>query len=134
MKNLHLIPTDKPSRLIKNNHSQLLLTIQTLPLDRELACFPQIIYITNLEEIKEGDWLFANQGANKITDVKEGNYPYGTLNSRGDKIYHSKLWKSKIILTTDSDLIKDGVQSIDDEFLEWFVKNSSCEFIEVELN
>jgi hypothetical protein len=38
----------------------------------------------------------------------------------------------KIILTTDQDLIKDGVQSIDDEFLEWFVKNPSCERIEVE--
>jgi hypothetical protein len=37
----------------------------------------------------------------------------------------------KIILTTDPDLIKDGVQSIDDEFLEWFVKNPSCEEVEV---
>jgi hypothetical protein len=51
MKNIYLLPTDKPSRLIKNNHSQLLLTIQTLPLDRELACFPQNIYITSDEEI-----------------------------------------------------------------------------------
>ena len=37
----------------------------------------------------------------------------------------------KIILTTDPDLIKDGVQAIDDEFLEWFVKNPSCESVEV---
>jgi flavorubredoxin len=37
----------------------------------------------------------------------------------------------KIILTTDGDLIKDGVQSIDDEFLEWFVENPSCEEVEV---
>jgi hypothetical protein len=36
----------------------------------------------------------------------------------------------KIILTTDQDLIKDGVQAIDDEFLEWFVKNPSCEEVE----
>lgn len=36
----------------------------------------------------------------------------------------------KIILTTDQDL--DGVQAIDDEFLEWFVKNSSCKEVEVE--
>jgi hypothetical protein len=35
----------------------------------------------------------------------------------------------KIILTTDIDLIKDGVQGIDDDFLEWFVKNPSCEFV-----
>ena len=38
----------------------------------------------------------------------------------------------KIILTTDQDLIKDGVQAIDDEFLEWFVKNPSCEEVEIE--
>jgi hypothetical protein len=41
-------------------------------------------------------------------------------------------WR-KIILTTDVDLIKDGVQTIDDEFLEWFVKNPSCENVKVEL-
>jgi hypothetical protein len=38
----------------------------------------------------------------------------------------------KIILTTDQDLITDGVQAIDDEFLEWFVKNPSCEEVEVD--
>ena len=38
----------------------------------------------------------------------------------------------KIILTTDKDLIKDGVQAIDDKFLEWFVKNPSCESVEIE--
>lgn len=37
----------------------------------------------------------------------------------------------KIILTTDPDLVKDGVQAIDDEFLEWFVKNPSCEEADV---
>ncbi|CAB4136440.1 hypothetical protein UFOVP309_7 [uncultured Caudovirales phage] len=39
----------------------------------------------------------------------------------------------KIILTTDQDLIEDGVQAIDDEFLEWFVKNPSCESVETEI-
>ena len=38
---------------------------------------------------------------------------------------------SKVILSTNGLLIKDGVQAIDDEFLEWFVKNPSCEEIEV---
>ena len=37
-----------------------------------------------------------------------------------------------IILTTNNLLIKDGVQAIDVEFLEWFVKNPSCEEVEVE--
>ena len=40
------------------------------------------------------------------------------------------VWK-KIILTTDQELIEEGIQAIDDEFLEWFVKNPSCEFVEV---
>jgi hypothetical protein len=40
----------------------------------------------------------------------------------------------KVILTTNKLLIKDGVQAIDDEFLEWFVKNPSCEEVEVDKN
>jgi hypothetical protein len=38
----------------------------------------------------------------------------------------------KVILTTDQDLIENGVQAIDYEFLQWFVKNPSCESVEVE--
>lgn len=38
----------------------------------------------------------------------------------------------KVILTTNDLLIKDGVQAIPDDFLEWFVKNPSCEFVEIE--
>jgi len=34
----------------------------------------------------------------------------------------------KVILTTNDLLIKDGVQAIDDEFLEWIVKNPSCQY------
>jgi len=47
--------------------------------------------------------------------------------------HDSKFWYKKIILTTDQELIKDGVQTIDDEFLDWFVKNSSCEWVEAKL-
>lgn len=36
-------------------------------------------------------------------------------------------------MTTDIDLIKDGVQAIDNEFLEWFAKNPNCEEVEVEI-
>ena len=44
--------------------------------------------------------------------------------------YANRYWE-KIILTTDPDLIADGVQGIDNEFLEWFVKNPSCEDVEI---
>ena len=76
------------------------------------------ICITSDEEITRGDWCFRN----------------GIVEQCNSKMHSFALWGAnakKIILTTDTHLIKDGVQSIDDEFLEWFVKNSSCEFVEV---
>jgi hypothetical protein len=78
----------------------------------------QNIYITSDEEIKEGDWLLI------IDDFETYVHKH-----KGDNLpttYHKK-----IILTTDQDLIKDGVQVIDDEFLEWFVKNPSCEEVKI---
>ena len=72
---------------------------------------PQHIYITSDEEIKKDEYYLGddNHIYNLVTSV----------NNNG----------KKIILTTNQDLIYDGVQEIDDEFLEWFVKNPSCEFI-----
>jgi hypothetical protein len=39
--------------------------------------------------------------------------------------------REKIIMTTDPKLIKDGIQGIPNELIEWFVKNPSCEEVEV---
>ena len=76
----------------------------------------QNIYITNDEEIKDG-----NYGV-----IGEVIMSYSQM---------FKMWNEtqgkKVILTTDQDLIKNGVQAIDDEFLQWFVKNPSCEKVEV---
>jgi hypothetical protein len=54
------------------------------------------LLVVDESEIKAGDWIFANQGVHIVTDVKDDKYPYGTLNNKGDKIYHHKSWK-KII-------------------------------------
>jgi hypothetical protein len=115
MKNIHVLPTDKPSRLYKHNELGFKLLA---PVEHEIGAYNgsnQNIYITNDEEIKEGDWVLGGLGG---IDIKK----YGR--------YFAEDWK-KIILTTNQDLINDGVQAIDDEFLEWFVKNPSCEFVEV---
>jgi hypothetical protein len=146
MKNIHVIPTDKPSRLIKNINGQLKLTIQTLPKDVEIGCYPQQMYITSDEEIKEGDWClhlgksFINGiFSDKITLVKISER-YLSRNSyfwkqwdKNSQFSYSENELIKIILTTDQDLINDGVQAIDDEFLEWFVKNPSCEYVDQRL-
>jgi len=83
--------------------------------ERNIYKIGKELFITNDEEIKEGNYFLSCE--NTIEKHKGSVMP----------IYLDK----KIILTTDADLIKDGVQAIDDEFLEWFVKNPSCEEIEV---
>jgi hypothetical protein len=82
---------------------------------------PQNIYITSEEEIKEGDYVINN--LDKLIGKSIRKLNSGEIK---DREY------SKIILTTDQDLIKNGVQAIDDNFIEWLVKNPSCEKVEVE--
>jgi hypothetical protein len=116
MKNIHIIPTDKPSRLWTNNLRRR-LELDEFP-EQHPTNIAKHIYITNDEEIKEGDWHF------KITNNSVSNYKLDSINPNKGRY-------KKIILTTDQDLIADGVQTIDNTFLEWFVKNPSCEFIKI---
>jgi hypothetical protein len=118
MKNLYILPTDKPSRLYKTGNF-LLLDSKAMP-NNTLETMNQHIYITSDEEIKEGDWYLTftnNEVMGQPRKCEDTNWNFS----------HCK----KIILTTDPELIKDGVQAIGDEFLEWFVKNPSCDFVEV---
>jgi hypothetical protein len=111
MKNIHVLPTDKPSRLCFRNY----FFINKDDIGTYSNVKFQNIYITSDEEIKDGDWWF--DGTNVRND-----FPSSFI----------KGIDKKIILTTDFDLIFNGVQAIDDEFLEWFVKNPSCERVETE--
>jgi hypothetical protein len=130
MKNTYILPTDKPSKLhefgnIWFNHKE------------PTECFRNYnIYITSDEEIKEGDWFlvelfkitgesdgFHIEKCTKLDDVWCNNFD--VISTR-----HKDNCK-KIILTTDPELLKDGVQAIDDDFLEWFVKNPSCDFVPI---
>jgi len=85
------------------------------------------LFITSDEKIKEGDWFMSDFNSFPIHNIKELSEREGTLGWEQKDLKNNL----KIILTTDPDLIKEGVQAIDDEFLEWFVKNPSCEFIKV---
>ena len=60
MKNIHVLPTDRPSRLFKDNFGKYFISIN---IDQEQNHFkPQNIYITNSEEIKEGMWFLPVSG------------------------------------------------------------------------
>jgi hypothetical protein len=110
MKNIHLISTDKPSRLWTNNLKRR-LELNEFP-SQHPTNIAKNIYITSDVEIKTLEYeIYYDKVLKKVGNAKS----YG----------------KKIILTTDQDLIKDGVQPIDDEFLEWFVRNPSCEKVEV---
>ena len=113
MKNIHIIPTDKPSRLCFRNY----LFINKDNIGTYSNVEFKNIYITS-DEIEKEDWCL---------DLKTNKMFKAGL-SVGDE--YKELFK-KIILTDNKDLIKDGIQAIDNEFLEWFVKNPSCEFVEI---
>ena len=116
-KNIHILPTDKPSKkgdIVVWNGLKIWDGIGKPPHHN------QNIYITNDEEIKEGDWVIYKD---EVIHRDKGKIDSMWV----DAVKNGK----KIILTTDVDLIKDGVQAIPDEFLEWFVNNSSCEFVEI---
>jgi hypothetical protein len=112
-KNIHVLQTDKPSRLLRKEKELLLVEIPKV-----YTFFGNTvsvnIYITNDDNIKKGDSVYCNYSNTVHKDYQM-----------------SKSCCKKIILTTDLDLIKDGVQSIDNEFLEWFVKNPSCDEVDV---
>ena len=128
MKNIHTLPTDKPSRLIQAEDDELMLLNELYENTHNIN---KHIYITSDEEIKEGDWVIFNElEIVKCTYSKNGEFLFSEpLTSSSN--HHFSYFK-KIILTTDSNLIKNGVQPIPDEFLEWFIKNPSCEEVEVE--
>ena len=115
MKNIHLLETNEISKLIKDIWKNTFSIVESF--NRNHTDFKgQHIYITNDDVVKEGDPQYDIDG-----DISWafGNDP---TQWEGNK---------KIILTNDLELIKEGVQPIDDEFLEWFVKNPTCEYVKV---
>ena len=76
----------------------------------------ELYIISNTENISENCWI--------ITDGRLVQVSY----LLSDEVAKG----NKVILTTNKLLIKDGIQEIDDEFLEWFSsKNGNVNFVEV---
>lgn len=119
MKNIHILPTEIPGRFSLKSNGEYCLSNYSYTDSPNFK--NQNIYITSDEEIKDvkqykGKWHLEKENIlNKFPD------------------YLTDLSECKlVIMTTDDDLINDGVQSIDDDFLEWFVNNTSCEWVVVE--
>jgi hypothetical protein len=121
MKNIHVLPTDKPSRLVGNDVNQLCYqSNKSYKNDRKWMHRKKFnIYITNDEDLMIGDYYIAG------VDI------YKCLSSIELEDLSIDSYCKKIIITTDKDLISDGVQAIDDEFLNWFIKNPNCESVRI---
>jgi hypothetical protein len=129
MKNVYLIPTDKPSRLHLGDSG---LVLCDLNFGRN-TINGQNIYITDDSKIKEVDWVLGDFPDNPIGKViSKYGQEFTAQSLNGNKHGLTEYDSKKIILTTDDQLIQNGVQAIDDEFLEWFVKNPSCESVKIE--
>ena len=126
MKNIHILPTDKPSRLhLWTDEKGTRLELCELVYSHTRNT--QHIYITNDEEIKEEDCFI---GIKVEEDSDDNSFVIVTpKNKQQYKGSGTFVWVKKISLTTDPSL--DGVQKIDDEFIEWFVNNPRCEWVEV---
>jgi hypothetical protein len=114
MKKVHLIPTDKPSRLGRfvDTGNLFLRTPNDLPRGENVN-----VYITYDSKIREGYYLDLTHNI----VMKSVFYPSSDKNCK------------KIILTTDPILIQSGVQEIDEDFLEWLVQNPSCDSVKIDL-
>ena len=115
MKNIHIFQTTEPTRLyisIDEYGEELNLSKRTTQ-----YVHGQHIYITSEKKLeKDVDTWYLDSFLNKPHN--SGGAEYGQE-------------QSVIILTTNKKLIDDGVQAIDDEFLEWYVKNPNCEYVHI---
>ena len=129
LQNLHLIPTYKPSRLLIDTIENKLY-YQPILHNKTVNVLTQHIYITSDEEIKEGDWFYV-----KTPNIYGGNVVARCLSfgkhcwseniltaTTDEKGYHPSHCV-KIIMTTDQDLIADGVEQISEEYLLEIIKD-----------
>ena len=121
MKNLHLLPTKKPSKLVKIYNDVNRETF-TLKLNVEVNdSFKEYVnvYITSDEEIIGGKEWFLDLTDNSL------------FKNQTDKPMSKVLFPEckKIVLTTDQDLITDGIEQISEDTLLKIVERINTETI-----
>jgi hypothetical protein len=82
---------------------------------------PQYVYVTSNENPRDGDWC--------LDIYTKAIFKIGPWLSKGQTTLLNAT--RKIALTTEPDLIKEGVQPIEEGFLKWLEKNPKHKEIEV---
>lgn len=106
MKNIYVLPTDKESKLFRDDTGVLLYSIN---IDQEQNHFKaQHIYITSDEDINENDYIITkDERLVQVSYLLSKDLEYA----------------SKVILTTDQNFDNGSIQVIGDEFIRWYVNN-----------
>ena len=131
MKNVHLLQTEVYPAKLQLDRDYGTLTIFDEPCVSNGQDFVGAnLYITSNEEIQIDEWCFEiyNRESTAVAPrfIDENNNTWW-LRQINMSVSADDANCKKIILTTDVRLIKDGVQAIDDEFLDWFIKNQKRE-------
>jgi hypothetical protein len=127
MKNIFLLPTEESSRIGRFVDTQKLIlrSEKDIPRGENLN-----IYITSEEEVNVNDYVIISCSEEEIEEVRVVTGYYNEQFLFDGKSQIHMYYCKKIIFTTDFRLAPN-VQKIDDEFLEWFVDNPDCEFVEI---
>lgn len=109
MKNLHVLPTDCPSRLRYNIKTRIWELNEFHKYHTDIKSTHNI-YITSDEEIKMQDWVYNNK-ENIVEQITSKTQLIFVLEENKE----NQTFK-KIILTTDQDLISNGSVVTDGKF------------------
>ena len=122
MKNLHLEATEEKTLLVLREVDNKLVLHTPIT---QWHGVNQYVHITSDEEVKAWDWtLHYYDGKPVVSKASQKVIDGG---------YKREDYK-KIILTTHPLLIADRVQTIDEDFLKWLIKNPNCNFVEWDKN
>lgn len=132
MKNIHILPTEninngyvigKCIKGLSDVKVGELTKTYYLMFSREYFQ-PQNVYITSNEKPKNGEWILS------LCDDESYETFWKCDEIDIENMVNFDLEFMKIILTTDQDLINDNIQAINDDFLDFIIKNPTIQFVE----
>lgn len=120
MKNIFTVPSSNPSHIHFNKEDNKLMLVDDLPVDGK-SWEPAHVYITTSETITEPGWCLSVPFKNEVFKAIEVTKCRSVRRARLH--LYPEGWCEEIILTTDPVLIKDGIQKLDDTFVEKLIAN-----------
>jgi len=131
-KNIFLLPTKESHLFYHDCIKNYSYKIDKYNKCKETKCkHPQNIYITNDEKVEIGEYGLGYAHGIK-NGVGSGWFLFKHDGSNQAKLNALCTDTKKVIITNDSELIKDGVQAVDDGFLVWFVDNPNSKVVKIE--